>query len=166
MTEADLPVVLSWRNHPEIRRFMYTQHEISQEEHLRWFAEASGAADRRLFIFEVDESPLGFVSLSVARDRQSAKWGFYVAPGAPKGSGRSLGQAAVYHAFSTLRLHKLCGEALSHNERSIRLHRHLGFKEEGILREQHFDGDAYRDIICFGLLSREWLKSPLESQEP
>jgi RimJ/RimL family protein N-acetyltransferase len=56
-------------------------------------------------------------------------------------------------------MYKLSGETLGHNERSIRLHRFLGFKEEGVLREQHFDGTAYRDIICFGLLEREWRES-------
>jgi RimJ/RimL family protein N-acetyltransferase len=37
MEHDDLERVLAWRNHPEIRRYMYTQHEITWDEHLRWF---------------------------------------------------------------------------------------------------------------------------------
>jgi UDP-4-amino-4,6-dideoxy-N-acetyl-beta-L-altrosamine N-acetyltransferase len=159
MIEADLALVLKWRTHPDVRKFMYTQHVISPEEHARWFEQASHAADRQLLIFEIRDHPLGFVGITALPHGRAAKWGFYVAPGAPKGTGRLLGRCAIAHIFSTMGMYKLSGETLGHNERSIRLHRFLGFKEEGVLREQHFDGTAYRDIICFGLLEREWRES-------
>jgi UDP-4-amino-4,6-dideoxy-N-acetyl-beta-L-altrosamine N-acetyltransferase len=53
-------------------------------------------------------------------------------------------------------LHKLCGQALAFNERSIRFHQNLGFRREGVLRQQHFDGEQYHDVVCFGLLASEW----------
>ena len=31
-------MVLAWRNHPAVRGFMLTQHEISLDEHRQWFA--------------------------------------------------------------------------------------------------------------------------------
>lgn len=37
MTEADLAQVLAWRNHPDIRANMYTQHEITMAEHRAWW---------------------------------------------------------------------------------------------------------------------------------
>ena len=40
MAEEDLTMVLAWSNHPEVRRFMFTQHEISLEEHTQWFMRA------------------------------------------------------------------------------------------------------------------------------
>ena len=85
-----------------------------------------------------------------------ADWGFYAAPDAPKGTGRQLGKAVQYYVFVQAGLHKLCGQALVYNERSIRFHQSLGFQQEGILREQHFDGQNYHDVVCFGLLASEW----------
>ncbi|WP_230714510.1 GNAT family N-acetyltransferase [Marinobacter shengliensis] len=41
MTESDLEQVLQWRNHPEVRRYMYTTHEIRLEEHSKWFMNAT-----------------------------------------------------------------------------------------------------------------------------
>lgn len=156
MVHADLEFVLSWRNHPEVRRYMYTQHEITLDEHKRWFERAVPDPQKHLLIFELNQQPLGFVSFSEVGDGGVADWGFYAAPDAPKGSGRQLGRAALNHAFTQLKLHKVSGQALAHNDRSIQLHQSLGFQQEGILRDQHFDGERYHHVNCFGLLCSEW----------
>jgi UDP-4-amino-4,6-dideoxy-N-acetyl-beta-L-altrosamine N-acetyltransferase len=156
MCESDLEQVLHWRNHPEIRRYMYTQHEISLEEHAHWFARASLDPERHLLVFEIDSISLGFINIHQIASAGIADWGFYAAPDAPKGTGRALGQAALLYAFERAGLHKLCGQALAFNERSIRFHMNLGFQREGVLRQQHFDGQQYHDVVCFGLLASEW----------
>jgi UDP-4-amino-4,6-dideoxy-N-acetyl-beta-L-altrosamine N-acetyltransferase len=156
MTEEDLQQVLFWRNHPDVRRYMYSQHEISLEEHARWFSRASQDPGRHLLLFEIDRIPRGFFQTHQIASGGIAEWGFYAAPDAPKGAGRALGEAALQYAFETVGLHKLCGQALAHNERSIHFHLSLGFQREGFLRQQHFDGERYHDVMCFGLLASEW----------
>lgn len=156
MTRSDLERVLSWRNHPDVRRYMYTQHEISLEEHQRWFEQNANNPSRHLLIFELAGVPLGFINFNRLNSGGVADWGFYVTPSAPKGSGRQLGHAALDYAFTELKLHKVCGQALAYNERSINFHRSLGFQQEGILRDQHFDGEQYQSVVCFGLLRPEW----------
>jgi UDP-4-amino-4,6-dideoxy-N-acetyl-beta-L-altrosamine N-acetyltransferase len=156
MSQSDLEQVLAWRNDPEVRRYMYTQHEISLDEHTRWFERASQDASRHLLVFESDGVPLGFINIHQNTTDGVADWGFYAAPDAPKGTGRRLGQAVQHYVFVQAGLHKLCGQALAYNERSIRFHQNLGFQQEGILREQHFDGQNYHDVVCFGLLASEW----------
>jgi UDP-4-amino-4,6-dideoxy-N-acetyl-beta-L-altrosamine N-acetyltransferase len=156
MTKMDLEQVLSWRNHQDIRRYMYSQHEISLEEHARWFSCASEDPKRHLLVFEINRAPLGFLQINKISSGGIADWGFYAAPDAPKGTGRALGKAALPYAFETLGLHKVCGQALACNERSIHFHLSLGFQREGFLRQQHFDGKQYHDIVCFGVLASEW----------
>ena len=156
MTEADLEPVLQWRNHPEVRRYMYTSHEIRLEEHQAWFAGASTNQAIDLLIYEQDDTAQGFVNITRTRCPEVADWGFYLSPNAQKGGGRILGNLALEYAFTQLGLHKLCGQALGFNERSIAFHKALGFIEEGRLREQHFDGNQFHDIVCFGLLNVEW----------
>lgn len=157
MTESDLELVLAWRNHPTVRAHMFTQHEISLDEHHRWFATASKDDRQHVLIFETDGEPQGYAHLSLLAARTVANWGFYLSPAAPRGSGKRLGGATLNHAFHTLRLHKVCGQALAQNDRSIRMHIALGFKPEGVLRDQHYDGQTFHDVHCFGLLVREWL---------
>ncbi|WP_298624453.1 UDP-4-amino-4,6-dideoxy-N-acetyl-beta-L-altrosamine N-acetyltransferase [uncultured Zoogloea sp.] len=156
MNERDLDRVLSWRNHPEVRRYMYTQHEISIDEHARWFARASQDPERHLLVFEINMAPVGFINIHQIASGGIADWGFYAAPDAPKGTGRALGEVVLRYAFETTGLHKLCAHALAFNERSIRFHLNLGFQREGVLRQQHFDGQQYHDVVCFGLLASEW----------
>jgi UDP-4-amino-4,6-dideoxy-N-acetyl-beta-L-altrosamine N-acetyltransferase len=156
MHEADLEMVLAWRNHPEVRRYMYTQHEIALDEHRRWFEHCAGNPSKHLLVFELAGLASGFVSFTQIEGGKIADWGFYTMPDAPRGCGRLLGQAALQHAFSALGLHKVCGQALAYNERSIGFHRRLGFEQEGILRDQHFDGELYHSVVCFGLLESEW----------
>lgn len=156
MTEEDLERVLAWRNHENVRCYMYTQHEISFAEHKRWFDQASQDSSRHLLVFESDAVALGFINMHRIAPGGVAEWGFYAAPDAPKGTGRQLGQAALHYAFNCAGLHKLCGRALAYNERSIKFHLNLGFLQEGVLREQHFDGQNYHDVVCFGLLASDW----------
>ncbi|MDO8861655.1 UDP-4-amino-4,6-dideoxy-N-acetyl-beta-L-altrosamine N-acetyltransferase [Haliea sp. E1-2-M8] len=156
MSQADLEQVLVWRNHADVRRYMYTTHEIGLDEHRKWFGSAKSNPDTHLLIFERDGQASGFVNISSTRCLEVADWGFYVAPDAPKGTGRALGKRVLTYAFGELGLHKVCGQALGFNERSIQFHTVLGFTEEGRLRDQHFDGHKYHDVVCFGLLANEW----------
>lgn len=156
MTEADLEAVLAWRNHPEVRRWMFSQQEIALDSHRQWFERARQDKARHLLVFELGGEPRGFVNIGVLAGGQVADWGFYASPDAPKGTGRLLGQSALRYAFETAALHKVCGQVLAFNERSLRFHQSLGFQLEGTLRDQHFDGTRHHDVMCFGLLRHEW----------
>lgn len=152
----DLPMVLTWRNDPAVRRFMFTQHEICLEEHQAWFARCQKDGTRRLLIVESMGDVIGFVQLSGVCPGGVADWGFFVRPDAPKGTGQRLGRAALEYAFGELGLHKVCGQVIDSNHGSIAFHKKLGFKQEGALRDQQRIADEYHTLIYFGMLSHEW----------
>ena len=156
MQAADLERVLVWRNAPSVRRNMYTRHAIGKEEHQAWFERISGDATRHPLIFEIDDVASGFVNFSVSGEGAIAEWGFYAAPQSPKGTGARMGHTALHHGFEALGLHKISAQALAQNAASIRFHLRLGFRQEGVLRDQHFDRQQYHDVVCFGLLASEW----------
>ena len=156
MQISDLDMVLFWRNQPDVRRYMLTQHEISLEEHREWFAKNTENSSRSLLIIEENGVALGFVQFNKLGSGVVADWGFYTSPSAPKGTGYKIGITSLNYAFITLKLHKVCGQALAFNLKSIQLHQKLGFHKEGVLRQQHHLNGAYQDLICFGLLRKEW----------
>lgn len=164
VTAEDLPMVLAWRNHAEVRRYMFTQHEISLDEHCNWFAKASQDHTRSLLIVEDSRQAIGYVQFSKVEDGGVADWGFYARPDAPKGSGRKLGAVALNHAFGPLKLHKVCGQAIASNEASIAFHQCLGFALEGVLRDQQRINGAYYSLHCFGLLATEWQLKKVEQE--
>jgi UDP-4-amino-4,6-dideoxy-N-acetyl-beta-L-altrosamine N-acetyltransferase len=157
MNADDLARVLGWRNHPDVRAFMFTQHEISAEEHALWFARAEADPARHLLIYELAGEPLGFASLARQDESGAADWGFYLAPGAPRGAGTGLGAAVLDHAFAVLRLDEVRGEALAFNTASIRMHEKLGFRRQGERRQPDDRGGGDHAVICFVLRRDEWL---------
>ena len=156
MTEDDLSMVLSWRNHPDVRRFMLSTHEITFTEHRNWFAQAKYDKTRRLLIIESSKQAFGFVQFSKVENNGAADWGFYLSPEAPKGSGRILGVRSLNFAFQNLNLKKVSGQVISSNLASIKFHRRMGFALEDVLFDkQSIDGTNY-SLHCFGLLDADW----------
>jgi len=156
LVKKDLETILTWRNNPDVRKFMYSQHEITLEEHLAWFEKSKLNPLRHLLIYQEDDIILGYINITKHASEKIADWGFYLAPDAPKGTGSRLGKTALQYAFTTLSLHKVCGEALEYNKRSRAFHINQGFQQEGILRDQYFNGEKYHSVVCFGLINREW----------
>lgn len=135
---------------------MFDQHEISLPEHQAWFDIAMRDMRRHLLVFELGGVAMGFVNLYVSAQGKVADWGFYASPDAPRGTGRQLGRSALKYAFDHLELHKVCGQTLAYNVRSMKLHEHLGFTREGVLRDQHYDGQRHHAVVWFGLLRQEY----------
>lgn len=163
--EADLRLLLSWRNDVDVRRFMFTSREIEWDEHCAWYRRCMAEAGRQLLIFEADGVGCGFMNLSGIGRGRVADWGFFVAPGAPRGTGLRMGAATLNRVFNQYGVHKLCGQAISNNDRSVRFHRRLGFRQEDVLRDQHLCDGTHVDIICFGLLASKFRSSAIEKDE-
>jgi UDP-4-amino-4,6-dideoxy-N-acetyl-beta-L-altrosamine N-acetyltransferase len=156
MTEDDLHMVLSWRNHDAVRRFMFSPNEISLKEHLNWFASSSNDPTKCVLIFEVAKEALGFVQFSQVASRGVSEWGFYVSPEAPKGTGRKLGVTALNYAFAILGLNKVLGKVISMNKASVDFHRRLGFTLEGVLTDHQLIDGTYSSLYCFGMFASDW----------
>jgi len=156
MQADDLSMVLAWRNHPAIRQHMLTQHEISMEEHSAWFERTTQDPQKKLLIFEEDNTSRGYVYFSGDQTGATAEWGFYTAPEAPKGSGKKLGQASLDYAFTELGLKKICGQVLVANQASIRFHQKLGFRLEDELTTEPSTNNINTALKSFFLTSEEW----------
>jgi UDP-2,4-diacetamido-2,4,6-trideoxy-beta-L-altropyranose hydrolase/UDP-4-amino-4,6-dideoxy-N-acetyl-beta-L-altrosamine N-acetyltransferase len=150
MSARDLQMVLRWRNHPNIKIYMHSQHEISEFEHRQWFQSASNDPRRRLLIYEDNNEALGFIQFSGVEMNGRATWGFYLAPDAISGTGYRLGQVVLNYAFDTLGLEIIYGEVIFTNERSIRFHEKLGFQR---LIEKSSEN------VLFELTKSSWIRN-------
>ncbi|OOF27843.1 UDP-4-amino-4,6-dideoxy-N-acetyl-beta-L-altrosamine N-acetyltransferase [Salinivibrio proteolyticus] len=164
VTHADSDTLWHWRNRPAVRQFMYTQHEISHDEHQAWFSHMLANTHRYFYIVykRVDgqpDKPLGVVNLDLdSENRTSATWAFYAAPNAPRGSGALMEFGALSLAFETLGVTQLNCEVLSHNQGVVRLHQRFGFHETPQSRQRTFslpEGKTV-EIVCLSLSADEW----------
>ena len=163
---ATLEAVRTLRNHPRVRRFMYTTHEISPEEHVKWAASLKGAAGRRFFVVFSDDEIAGTVNWSSRGEKLGRiHWGFYVNP---EMAGRGVGSAMLTQflemIFADGQTEKIVGEARLDNAASQALHKRLGFVEQERVDVEGDGGEAV-SALRFVLSRRDWLENRAAAQQ-
>jgi UDP-4-amino-4,6-dideoxy-N-acetyl-beta-L-altrosamine N-acetyltransferase len=154
-------MVLSWRNHPDVRRQMFTSHEIVPAEHNAWWAAALSDSRRRYFICEdASDGPVGVVGFTELDPvNRTASWLMYSGRLDRRGLGRRMELSALDYAFGPLALEKLWGEGLTSNTAVLSLHRRFGFRVEGLFRDHVVSGGERRDVWRIGMLRDEWTRN-------
>ena len=153
----DSEMILIWRNSPEIRRYMFTNHEITESEHRSWFEKMMVDSSSEYFIFEIDKISMGVCALTDLNLKQGTTfWAAYQSPHARPGTGALMEFYLLDYVFNDLGLRKICGEVLATNKNVTSLHKSFGFTTEGIFIKQHFDGQEYVDVHRFALFSDQW----------
>lgn len=94
--EPDLAQILKWRNSNRIKQYMYSDKEISWEEHLGWFQRVKDDSSKKIFVFLQEDIPLGFVQFyDICVQHNRCYWGFYIGEEtAPAGSGTRMATLA------------------------------------------------------------------------
>jgi len=64
--------------------------------------------------------------------------------------------AMLEYGFGRMGLNRVQAIIDSKNARSMKLVRRLGFKKEGVLRQNSYFKGQFRDDVCFSLLKGEW----------
>ncbi len=76
--------------------------------------------------------------------------------------GKGYGTEAIHLLldilFGEMNYNKVGLRVFAFNERAIKCYEKVGFKKEGILREELYSGDKYHDVIVMGILKKEWRK--------
>lgn len=86
IADGDLPMVLEWRNHPDVARFMLGQNTITEAEHQCWFDRIRCDPNQAFFIIRYKEKPFGAIYLKAKTpllakgQTYEAVTGMYLAP--------------------------------------------------------------------------------------
>ncbi|MFB6073064.1 MAG: GNAT family N-acetyltransferase [Halobacterium sp.] len=103
-----------------------------------------------------ETTPLGLVH-AYDVDSERAHLAYWLLPEYHgEGYGREAAAMLVDRAFETASVHSVSAAAFAHNEASRGLLESLGFVEEFRRREASYVDGAYRDVVEYGLLRREW----------
>jgi UDP-4-amino-4,6-dideoxy-N-acetyl-beta-L-altrosamine N-acetyltransferase len=151
--------ILQWRNHIEIRRWMYTQEIIKQENHLAFIDSLTKRNDVFYWLVSVDDVPTGVISLTgINRIHLRTDGGIYLRPdGEQKGMGKLLLECMCEQAFLVLGLHSLRLEALAANERANRFYKRFGFVSEGAYRDYvRLNNDEYVDVNIYSITEKDY----------
>ncbi len=152
----------NWRNQPDVAKYLFTDHEISIEEHERWFNRISNDPAVKYWIIVVNDKDVGVVYLyNIDKRHKRCYWAFYIAEEDVRG--RGVGSTVEYkilsYAFDKLKMDKIYCEVLAYNEPALRVYKKFGFREEGYFKKHILKGGKREDIYCLAILRDEWEKN-------
>lgn len=148
-----------WRNDPAVSRWMYTNHEISEEEHSAWFDSMLNDESKMYWKIVVDGNAVGSVFLTeISQQNRECSWGMYLADQQMRGKG--VAQAActlsLNFAFSQLAMQKVKCEAVAENETAIGLYENVGFLRTGLTRDAVRRGNEMLSVVTLEITRDAW----------
>ncbi|NRB51099.1 MAG: UDP-4-amino-4,6-dideoxy-N-acetyl-beta-L-altrosamine N-acetyltransferase [Saprospiraceae bacterium] len=129
--------VLAWRNHPEVRRWMYNKDVISEEDHFEFLEQLPRQRHRYYWLVKEGDKDLGVIDLSNCAGGES-EWGFYLNP-KYIGGGKALRlfHHALHFFFRKIRLNKVYGYVACENNNSLLLNELFDMKLAALMPKQH-----------------------------
>lgn len=150
--------LLAIRNDPDVRKYMYTERLISDDEHRGYIEKLKASRSDRLYVV-IDETDraIGAVGLSgIDPHHGKTDWAFYLSADG-RGLGRALEWNTIEHVFFRLNLEKLNCEVIDTNPAVCALHRSFGFVEEGFRRSNVVNEGRRAGVHLFGLTKEDWI---------
>jgi RimJ/RimL family protein N-acetyltransferase len=91
------------------------------------------------------------------KNRQ-AMYGIFIgeAEARDKGHGTEVTSLMVTYAFATLNLNRVWLHVYEDNKGAIRAYEKVGFKQEGVLRQDNYREGRYGNTVVMGILRSEW----------
>ena len=122
-------MILKWRNHPDIRKWMYNQDEIKLEEHLNFIDSLKLRKDKLYFLVKKEDEFIGVIDF-LDLDKKEIFYGIYSNPNSKiMGVGRILNEISIDFAFNSLKAHKLKLEVFEDNIQVRNLYKKYKFRE-------------------------------------
>lgn len=138
VTKNDIKKIYEWRNHPEVRKWMFNSKEISWKEHVRFWEEYLKDNNKYAFIIVNRNDECGIVRIEKIRD-DIYEVGIIVAPSF---QGRGIGTKALKKVLNMFKNKKFIAKVKPENIASVCLFTKLGFRESFI----QFELDCRDDI--------------------
>ena len=159
LSSEEREMVLNWRNHDNVRMWMYCNNKISLNEHINFIDQLVG--DTNNFYWAVknkDGIYLGTIYLNKTDFKNKHAYiGIYSNPyNEIKNKGNLLIKCVKKLAFEVAELHTLKLEVIDNNIKAINFYKKSGFSEEGRLKEFVFKDGQWHDVRIMGITNVSW----------
>ena len=158
----DLQRCHDWINDESLRATIAQRYPMSLAQEADWIERTTRGQDPSKLTFAIclfeGDRHIGNCGLeAIDRDNRVATLGILIGEAGARGKG--LGEEATRvlcrFAFDELNLHKIRLDVYATNEGAIRTYERVGFRKEGVLREEAFRGGRHVDMLRMGLLRGE-----------
>ncbi len=162
LSVKDIDHVMSWVNDPEIiKNFQNFGRKFTKKEELDYIKELIKSKINFAFsVFNENGDYIGQISINqiswanklgrLALIIKKEYWGV--------GYAQQAIPLIIKFAFRKLRLNKVWLMAYSSNKKGLHVYEKVGFKQEGLLRQEYFWKGKYHDMVRMGILKSEFNK--------
>lgn len=168
---SDISFFLKWFNDPEVTQYLTMYLPMTEMAEEKWIEELgsitntrAGSVNKVNFVIEAIRGetnlPIGTCGFHNFNQKdQNAEFGIAIGEKDywSKGYGTEATKLLIRYGFQQLNLQRISSSVYAFNERSLRLHKKVGFKEEGRLRKDVFKNGQFKDRVIFGILREEWV---------
>ena len=167
----DYILINKWRNDPEIQRLTAGHRRyVSSEMEKEWVRSKmlNNNTDIYLAICTNDEhgKMIGYLSINnIDHWNRTADAGGIVIGDKKEQNAFAATEATflqLEYVFEELNIHKLSGTCLVEHKASLLPSLCLGYKIEGVMRDNRFKGGKYHDEVLFSILENEYYSAKSE----
>lgn len=127
----ELETILTWRNHPDVRKWMYNSEEISSSAHIKFCTELKQSSNKGYWLVQMGDELIGTININpYDSQNHEGEWGFYLNPQYFKSDAvLMLFYYSIELFFKEFKLNQLKGYVLRTNTSSLILNDFFGMLE-------------------------------------
>lgn len=160
---SDHLLINRWRNDPEIVRYLAGNAFLVSLERERQWVEEKIAENQNNLYFAIclikDSRLIGYSSINhIDLRNQKAEWGGTLVGDRSfigKGFGREASSMMLRYLFDQYPIHRCYAYCLQEHPSTEKLFLSLGFKKEGVLRDDVFKDGSFKSLLLFSILRQE-----------
>ncbi len=157
--KADIPNKVNWINDSQNNRYLHYDLPLEISKTEVWFEKNKDRTDRYDAVIEVDGSSVGLIGL-LSIDYKNHKAEYYIMIGnreyRGKGVATQASQLLLEYAFQQLGLHRVYLYTEKNNIAAIKSYEKIGFKSEGLLKQDLFHKGHYIDRYVYGITKQNF----------
>ncbi len=127
LTLEEHKMVLVWRNHDNVKKWMFTDEDIILKNHLTFIESLKNCSNKLYFLVKQEERYLGVIDFTNIQ-QLSCEFGLY-SNISLKGMGMKLLETICAYAFKELKATILKAKVFKENIKAIYLYKKFKFKE-------------------------------------
>ena len=156
--------IVRWRNSKEVKKNLFSQEDITEEQHIRYFNDFVRQNRCIQFIIVVNDEDnskdIGTIFIkNIDIANKKGEFGIFIGEEKARGLGYSKYaiQEVLKFAFINLELNRVYLSVLNNNKIAIHSYLSQGFLIEGRLRQDYYRNGTFYDVIVMSILKDEWL---------
>jgi RimJ/RimL family protein N-acetyltransferase len=160
ITTKDLEIFRKWINDWDVCRGLLRHLPTTDFNHKEWFKSVKKDKNQIHFAIEIKKNKKYIGNLGLRNINWKDRNGdflIYIGDKSQRGMGYGTEATKMFidYCFNILNLHKVYLRVADYNKNAVRAYEKVGFKKEGVLKDEVFICGKYYNIIRMGIINKK-----------